>query len=269
MEQVLHKIKIPYVLFGGDYNAHNTTWGYRATDTKGRELEDFLSSKNLVIHNTAEAPPSFDRIFARGWPDLTITSLQAAFLLTDWKVDDQESLSDHKFITYSLRQSTSITKIKRYNLPGRKLLTFTRKVKRHLETLEPALQHADTMADLENFSIRLQNTLQLVCDQNLPKKKPQKIKEMHWWTGALQKQQRKCRALRRRLKYERRLEIILGHTHHFSKRASKIQKDDHPGQSNILERVLFQYKRSIRAASQDSNGEGVQAFAASNPVITG
>ncbi|XP_035215947.1 uncharacterized protein LOC118189455 [Stegodyphus dumicola] len=207
MERVLDQFKIPNMIFGGDINSHNTTWGYHTTDQKGRELEDFICSKNLVLHNTAKAPPTFDSVYAQGWPDLILTTMHVAPLLQDWQVDDQESLSDHKFITFSLSQTTSVTKIKRYNLPGRKLLSFTKKIKMHLTNLEATLQQAVTLPELEDFSLKLQDTLQTVCNQNLPSRKPQRVQEISWWTGALRTQQRKCRALRRRLKYERRLEI--------------------------------------------------------------
>ncbi|XP_035221048.1 uncharacterized protein LOC118193984, partial [Stegodyphus dumicola] len=195
------------MIFAGDYNSHNTAWGYRTTDPKGRELEDFISSSNLIVQNTADAPPSFDRVFAQGWPDLTLTTLHVAPLLQDWKVEEEESLSDHKFITFSISQTTSVSKIKRYNLPGRKLTTFTKKIKVQLMRLEPSLQLANTSAELEDFSVTLQETMQAICNENLPLRKPKRLQGIHWWSSALRIQQRKCRALRRKLKSERRLEI--------------------------------------------------------------
>ncbi|XP_035224869.1 uncharacterized protein LOC118197469 [Stegodyphus dumicola] len=172
IQRILHQFRIPDMIFAGDFNSHNTAWGYHTTDPKGRELEDFLSSSNLIVQNTAEAPPSFDRVFAQGWPDLTLTTLHAAPLLQDWKVEEDESLSDHKFITFSLSETTRVSKIRRYNLPGRKIKTFSRKIKTQLTRLEPSLQQAHTAAELEDFSLKLQETMQAVCNQNLPLKKP-------------------------------------------------------------------------------------------------
>ncbi|KFM59704.1 hypothetical protein X975_26926, partial [Stegodyphus mimosarum] len=59
-------------------------------------MKDFLSSYNLTLHNTSDAPPTFDRIHAQGWPDLTISSDTAAHLIQDWKVDDETEKSIHQ-----------------------------------------------------------------------------------------------------------------------------------------------------------------------------
>ncbi|XP_035234295.1 uncharacterized protein LOC118206142 [Stegodyphus dumicola] len=110
IQSFIHRFKIPNMIFAGDYNSHNTAWGYRTTDPKGRELEDFISSSNLIVQNTADAPPSFDRVFAPGLPDLTLITLHIASLLQGWKVKEEESLCYHKFITFSLSQTTSLSR---------------------------------------------------------------------------------------------------------------------------------------------------------------
>ncbi|XP_035206622.1 uncharacterized protein LOC118181574 [Stegodyphus dumicola] len=121
IQNLLQRIHISNMVFAGDYNAHNTTWGYAVTSPKGRDLEDFLSSNNFVLQNTEGAPPSYDRIYAHGWPDLTFTTTHATNLIQDWKVEDAISLSDHKFITFTLDKITSVPIIKRYKLPGQKI----------------------------------------------------------------------------------------------------------------------------------------------------
>ncbi|XP_035222158.1 uncharacterized protein LOC118195039 [Stegodyphus dumicola] len=117
LEKIFNSTNIHHQIICGDFNAHNITWGYASTNPKGRNLEDFISSKNLFIHNTIDAPPTFDNSYAIGWPDLTLTTPQMAPLIQNWAVEEEQSLSDHKFITFQLEESTSVPVIKRYTLP--------------------------------------------------------------------------------------------------------------------------------------------------------
>ncbi|KFM59575.1 hypothetical protein X975_12160, partial [Stegodyphus mimosarum] len=194
-------------IIAGDYNAHNTIWGYATTDIKGRFMEDFLSSYNLTLHNTRDAPPTFDRIHAQGWPDLTISSATAAHLIQDWTVDDEVSLSDHRYITFKIAQPTTVNVFKRYNLPGRQKRAFTNKVKTLLGNIEQQLPQANTKEDLENFPAEIQKSIQQACNDKLPQRSAKKLHTLNWWNSEPRTQQKKCRALRRKLKQERRLNL--------------------------------------------------------------
>ncbi|XP_035213349.1 uncharacterized protein LOC118187268 [Stegodyphus dumicola] len=193
LNRIIYQHRLPDMIIAGDFNAHNTAWGYRATDSKGQAMEDFISSNNLVLQNTTEAPPSFDRVFAQGWPDLTLTTPHTAPFLQDWKVVDEESLSDHKYITFTLAKHTIVSKIRRYNLPGRKIKTFAKKIKEQLIFLEPTLQPLTTADELEDFTTKLQTSIQNICNQCLPVRKPKKLQGINWWSSSLRTQQSKCR----------------------------------------------------------------------------
>ncbi|XP_035224796.1 uncharacterized protein LOC118197397 [Stegodyphus dumicola] len=209
LTDTLQKIKIPLKIITGDYNAHNTVWGYASTNDKGSLLEDFLSANHLVLHNTADAPPTYDRIYAQGWPDLTVSSASAAPLIQNWRVNDEISLSDHRYITFSIEQPTTINIIRRYNLPGRRKRAFTTRVKNLFEGIEQQLTQANSRDELENFTVTLQKCIQQACDDILPQRSTKKLTTINWWSSELRIQQRQCRALRRRLKTERRLNLNL------------------------------------------------------------
>ncbi|XP_035230856.1 uncharacterized protein LOC118202769 [Stegodyphus dumicola] len=176
LSTTLQRIKIPLQFIVGDYNAHNTTWGYASTDEKGHSLEDFLSAHHLILHNSIDAPPTFDRIHSRGWPDLTISSTSAASLLQNWTVEDEISLSDHRYITFTIAQPTTIQIIRRYNLPGKRIRAFTDRVKALVNDLDGQLSSANTRADLENFTVVLQKGLQQICNDLLPQRHAKKLK---------------------------------------------------------------------------------------------
>ncbi|XP_035205945.1 uncharacterized protein LOC118180971, partial [Stegodyphus dumicola] len=116
---------IPHVI-SGDLNAHNVIWGYPDTSPKGTALEEFIMTANLQLINTQNVPSTFDKSYNKGWPDLRIATSNIANNITDWMVTDDESCSDHKYIHFAINTDTSITILKRYKIPGKKLHALTK-----------------------------------------------------------------------------------------------------------------------------------------------
>ncbi|GBM03546.1 hypothetical protein AVEN_95431-1 [Araneus ventricosus] len=49
-------------------------WGYRDIDSRGERILQFLLANNLLIANSTDAPPTFERGIFKGCPDLTIST---------------------------------------------------------------------------------------------------------------------------------------------------------------------------------------------------
>ncbi|XP_035216400.1 uncharacterized protein LOC118189831 [Stegodyphus dumicola] len=207
MQQLMREQKIDNVLIAGDFNCHSTTWGYATTEPKGRTLEDFISSNNLILHNQQDAPPTFDRVHSRGWPDLTVSTLQMAQLVQDWMVVEGVSLSDHNYIRFTIARATETTIIRRYNLPGRKVRSFVTAIKSRLAPFSNRIEQATTREELHVLTSELMSTIRTTCDDILPVRTIRRVTTLNWWNSQLRAQQQMCRALRRRLKSERRLSI--------------------------------------------------------------
>ncbi|XP_035225835.1 uncharacterized protein LOC118198300 [Stegodyphus dumicola] len=200
MQQLMREQKIDNVLIAGDFNCHSTTKGYATTEPKGRTLEDFISSNNLILHNQQDAPPTFDRVHSRGWPDLTVSTLQMAQLVQDWMVVEGVSLSDHNYIRFTIARATETTIIRRYNLPGRKVRSFVTAIKSRLAPFSNRIEQATTREELHVLTSELMSTIRTTCDDILPVRTIRRVTTLNWWNSQLRAQQQKCRALRRRLK---------------------------------------------------------------------
>ncbi|XP_035211882.1 uncharacterized protein LOC118186014 [Stegodyphus dumicola] len=168
IQRLMRSHRIANILFAGDFNAHSTTWGYAITAPKGRILEDFVHSSNLVIHNRSDAPPTFNRLHSRGWPDLTITTQQMAPILQDWTVVENLSISDHNYIRFNLANSTATSILKRYNLPGRKVRAFTAIIRARLAPFATAIRQANSKEALQNLTQDILTAIKKACDENLP-----------------------------------------------------------------------------------------------------
>jgi hypothetical protein len=66
-------------------------------------LEEFLTIYNFYIVND-RSEPTFETTRGRGYVDLTIVNNQLIRRVMDWTCDKQESCSNHKIITFSLRR---------------------------------------------------------------------------------------------------------------------------------------------------------------------
>jgi len=92
--------KLPLILCC-DCNSHNTLWGSSDTNRRGKNLIEFLISTDLYVMNRGNKP-TFQNAIREEVLDLTITSTTIYQRVSNWRVSDEESLSDHKHIVFNL-----------------------------------------------------------------------------------------------------------------------------------------------------------------------
>jgi ribonuclease HI len=94
---------LPLIL-GADANSHHCVWGSSDINARGEQLLDYLLTTDLFIVNKGNKPTFVNAI--RGEVlDLTLANREAERLVSDWRVDDEESSSDHKYIRCRVRVS--------------------------------------------------------------------------------------------------------------------------------------------------------------------
>ncbi|GBN99421.1 hypothetical protein AVEN_199611-1 [Araneus ventricosus] len=87
-------------LLVGDFNARPQIWGYGFEDHRGRVISEFISTNNFYICNRTDLGPTFVSSTGQSSPDLTLISSVHQHLLDFWWIDDKESLSDHRTISF-------------------------------------------------------------------------------------------------------------------------------------------------------------------------
>ena len=90
---------LPIVL-SGDLNARHTYWHDTTNSARGIELEDLMSQLDLDHHNTG----SFTCYHAGGRSviDLTVTNTLARNSVTNWRVVDRITNTDHALIGFDV-----------------------------------------------------------------------------------------------------------------------------------------------------------------------
>jgi exonuclease III len=84
----------PPVLLLGDFNAHNTLWGCRNMDTRGKMLEDIILKYNMSLLNDGSVTYLHPATGSKSAIDLSMCD-PSMYLDFDWSVHDDLCGSDH------------------------------------------------------------------------------------------------------------------------------------------------------------------------------
>ena len=93
LDHLIDQLPKPFILMG-DFNSHNTFWGCKDTNDKGRNIEDFINRHDLVLLNDKNSTYLHPATGSYSSLDLSICSPEI-FPDFNWKVCDDLHGSDH------------------------------------------------------------------------------------------------------------------------------------------------------------------------------
>jgi hypothetical protein len=114
MEEKMAQEQRRQFIVGGDLNASSPEWGSDRSDERGDELMEWMCRYNLALLNDGRIP-TFSRLMGeRGeqtsFLDMTISTAEVAMRIRGWQVlDEVESMSDHRYVTYNVDTGTATT----------------------------------------------------------------------------------------------------------------------------------------------------------------
>ncbi|KAG5870209.1 hypothetical protein JTB14_017950 [Gonioctena quinquepunctata] len=88
-------------IIAGDFNAKSAEWGSPTTDARETILMCWTSTLNLIVQNRG-SKPTFVRRATRSFIDVTLASQKIAKSITNWRVLDNETLTEHEFMGYNI-----------------------------------------------------------------------------------------------------------------------------------------------------------------------
>jgi len=102
IQTILTRVKGVGIIFAIESNARSTPWHDVLTNNRGNKLEESIISKQLHIANEESSSYTFQTGRGASNIDLTVMNNQAIDYVTDWKIHEKESCSDHKIIKYGI-----------------------------------------------------------------------------------------------------------------------------------------------------------------------
>ena len=93
LDSLINQLPSPMII-AGDFNAHNTMWGDRKNDPRGRLIEKFMTDHNLCLYNTGSFTYLHPGNGSLTAIDLTLCS-PSLLLDYSWEVHNDQCGSDH------------------------------------------------------------------------------------------------------------------------------------------------------------------------------
>ena len=180
------------LIIGCDANSQHTVWSSTKCNKRGEKLLDFILSYDLSIQNVGNSPTFINRV-RQEIIDLTLTNRLAANLIQNWKVVDEDSLSDHRYIGFQLGADLSI--IPEGRNPRKTDWT------RYNELVDNGLsnqvlpQKIHTVAKLNEYTNNFCDVLRSSYEEACPIRKERSGKTVPWWNRELEKLRKVSRKL--------------------------------------------------------------------------
>ena len=203
----------------------------RHANTRGRILEEFITSKQLNILIEECSNTTFRNRKGASNIDLTITSNNLLRRVSRWEISNQESSSDHNTIKYTINQNTSHRKsvnfqVVHYITKKENLAKFQVNILQIAETKlskqnteSRAVDLDDTLAlhisedvAIEKHTDKFSEALRIACNKSFKTQRASKKATTHkpvpWWTEELTILRKRTNVLWRRYQRTRNNEEL-------------------------------------------------------------
>lgn len=189
-------------LIAGDLNAKSTVWGGKRTDSRGNHIIDTMCENNMVVVNNVASVPTFQGPRGDSYIDITVCSVALIKQVSKWQVLDEESLSDHKYITYQVEEDTKSKG--KLECPVKKngyILTVDG-IENVLLEMEK-IQHRNASWEAEEWDLQIKKC----CELHLKKKgtRCNDRTEIYWWNNTLTRLKTEVNKARRMWQHGKRI----------------------------------------------------------------
>jgi hypothetical protein len=181
-----------HVLLAGDFNAKSPVWGAAHEDARGAALADLLAQCDVTVLNRGNQA-TFVGASGSSIIDVTCASAGLAQRVGEWRVEEQETTSDHRPITYRLLGREPVAAHRRADTRWEwredREEALALELRRQLETLQQPTPESVTEA------------IGRACDTVLRRGRPPGggRRPVYWWTPEVASTRRECLRTRRRL----------------------------------------------------------------------
>jgi len=179
------------ILIGIDSNAHHSNWGSPADNPRGLKLNNLITNKyNLQILNEG-TEPTFTGGMGSSHIDVTIISPNLQQFVKSWKLDENDTFSDHKCLTTSLTFKSHYTR----KIPDYRNVPWTVFQSKLLETNWSDIS-LRTREEVEEAVDNLTNRISNAINDTVPNiVVPDKPKRSQWWSTEIRDARRSLRVL--------------------------------------------------------------------------
>jgi len=116
IDKILQLAKGTRILIAADSNSRSKTWHDEITNSRGKILEEYLTSRHLHIINEESEMFTFHSSRGSSNIDQTITNNNLIADVHEWEISEEESCSDHSYLKYKIGKANKYKN--KYNSQG-------------------------------------------------------------------------------------------------------------------------------------------------------
>lgn len=215
LDSMYVKLKLQRTIIAGDFNAKDRMWEARFTDSRGEKITRWAASRDLRLLNEGSTPTCV-RHQGSSIVDLTWSTADIHSRISDWKVLEDFTFSDHMYITFQLQIGRDVNSHNDVNIvdtPNTNSDTIYNMYKKKeyarwshkkldsdmfSETLEWECLDRETVSTSEEAAVWLREALTSACDMSMPRVKKIKKFQTYWWSPSIAELRRACMRVRRK-----------------------------------------------------------------------
>lgn len=190
LKMAIRKRRPHKLLIAGDFNAKSPRWGSDVEDRRGILLGEWMDEGDLEVANSGTTP-TFERRQQRSHIDVTMHNLHIR--IENWRVTDEENLSDHNSIRYEVDS----------NQPTREIRTRAKGwlVPRNpdMSIYQQKLHQSIALNNRGKTAEEMQENIIRACNKSFRKRRNETNcrQAVYWWTEELAQARRECIRARR------------------------------------------------------------------------
>ena len=179
-----HNHNLPYIC-SMDSNAHSTLWGCNNDNPRGKTLEEFIIRMGADLQNRGNAP-TFSNHRSATIIDLTFTDPSLSNALSNWRIHDTPSLSDHVAIRMNLHLSTPpASPIRIWKTADWQLF---KSLLQNLPPLPLTWNETNIESECSLLHTLINNALDIACPKTILKP----TQKLLWWNSSLDNSRRRA-----------------------------------------------------------------------------
>lgn len=163
------------IVIAGDFNAWSPTWGSASENRRGRTLAEWISSRNMTAANVGDRP-TFQRDASQSVIDVTFTTDRLTGAVREWRVMEEESLSLHNYIGFTIVSGGTLQKNCRWKKGGFSPTKFAEIVRASRDHIDPQMDPEALASLLSRW--QKQSSLSVRVDSEGG--------DVYWWTEEIQ-----------------------------------------------------------------------------------
>ena len=123
VEEIIQLTKGKGLILSIDSNSRSTLWHDTSMNQRGKSLEEFIITSNLLIMNEPSDIPTFETTRERSWINLTLSNNILVHKIRGWTCGEEDSCADHKIMLFDTEAIQVGCNAKHY--PGKRYFTRT------------------------------------------------------------------------------------------------------------------------------------------------